>query len=238
MDLTGPSKQKNKFYAGAYIYFLIAALVTIAAFYPSYFSRLELTDSAHHLHGITAFLWMLLLIIQPYLYRIGKLKWHIVLGRSSFLLVPSIVISALNMVRVMIIGQAVYPPLLPYQLSFIDFFTILLFILFFGLAMLHRKNIQNHARYMVCTVLGPLIPALTRLLFWVPFIDNFDKSLNISFILIELVLVLLLLDDKRTGKFSFPYKLALILFLIQHLLMNYASGWHWWHALMDAFAGI
>ena len=54
------------FYGWEYLYFLIAAVVTVLAFFPSYFKRLADTDGANHLHGSTAALWILLLVIQPF----------------------------------------------------------------------------------------------------------------------------------------------------------------------------
>jgi len=234
--MMGTKTNRKIFYGNAYLYFILAALLTIFAFFPSYFNRLTSTDNPHHFHGITATLWLVLLIIQPFLYKTGNLKWHRIIGKLSFVLVPLIIISALNMVQIMLINKASYPPNLPNRLAFIDFATLIQFLLFYLLAIHKRKEIQLHARYMVCTVLGPLIPALTRLLFRFPGIDNFNKSLNISYIIIEIVLVLLLLDDKRAGKIRQPYVIAIILFIIQHFLMNFVSHWEFWIKIMDAFA--
>jgi len=227
---------RNLFYKNAYLYFILAMLVTVVAFIPSYFTRLRETDTGHHFHGITATLWLLLFIVQPFLYRRGLIKWHRSIGKISFILVPLIVVGGLTMIHRMLLAKANYPPQLPYQLAFIDFFTLALFILFFALAMVHRKNIQLHARYMVCTVLGPLIPALTRFLFLIPGIDSFNKSLNMSYVLIELVLLLLLSDDKRSGKIRSPYIIAIGLFITQHVLMNFAKEWAWWRIAMDSFS--
>lgn len=234
--MTATKINRKIFYGNAYLYFILAAVVTIFAFFPSYFNRLTSTDNAHHFHGITATLWLVLLIIQPFLYRAGNLRWHRMIGKISFVLVPLIIISALNMVQIMLINKASYPPNIPDRLAFIDFATLVQFLLFYLLAIYKRKEIQLHARYMVCTVLGPLIPALTRLLFRLPGIDNFNKSLNISYIIIEIVLILLLLDDKRSGKIRLPYLLAIILFVVQHLLMNFVAEWEWWIKLMETFA--
>jgi len=236
MNETGSALKKKVFYKNAYLYFILAMLVTVVAFIPSYFTRLRETDTGHHFHGITATLWLLLFIVQPFLYRRGLMKWHRSIGKISFILVPLIVVGGLTMMHRMLLAKANYPPQLPYQLAFIDFFTLALFILFFVLAIVHRKNIQLHARYMVCTVLGPLIPALTRFLFLIPGIDSFNKSLNMSYILIELVLLLLLSDDKRSGKIRFPYIIAIGLFITQHVLMNFAKEWAWWLSAMDSFS--
>jgi hypothetical protein len=225
------------FYKNAYLYFILAALVTVFAFMPSYFQRLEKTDAQHHLHGIAALLWLVMMICQPLLYRNGLMIWHRRIGKFSFVLVPVFIISGLNMVRAMLLAKDNYPPQLPYQLAFIDFFTLIMFLAFFMLAIFHRKNIQLHARYMVCTVLGILIPAFTRFLFLFPFITNFNRSLNASYIIVEVILLTLLFDDKRSGKIRSPYIIAMSLFGIQHLLMNFAKDWVWWHQIMDAFSG-
>jgi hypothetical protein len=177
-------------------------------------------------------------LLQPWLYRTGNLKWHRVLGKTSFVLVPLIFVSGLNMIHLMLVNMENYPPVIPYQLAFIDFTVLPLFILFYSLAVIHRKNIQLHARYMVCTIIGPLIPALTRMLFIIPAIDSFDKSLNISYAIMEVVILILLFDDKRSGKVRLPYGLALVVFSIDHVVMNFASQWTWWRSLMDAFAGL
>lgn len=225
------------FYSRAYIYFGLAFLVTIAGFFPSYFGRLSETSGAHHFHGITATLWMLLLVVQPLLYRMNRIEWHRILGRTSFLLVPLIVIGGLIMVHMMLNNER-YPGNLAYQLGFIDFYVIIQFVLFFVLAIKNVRDTQYHARYMVCTIFGPIIPALTRLLFVLPFVDSFSKSLNISYILVEIVLILLILDDKRRGRIRLPYILALGLMAVQHLLMNFAGNWGWWQWLMDLYGGI
>jgi hypothetical protein len=225
------------FYSRAYIYFGLAFLITIAGFFPSYFGRLSETGGAHHFHGITATLWMLLLVVQPLLYRLDKIEWHRMLGRTSFLLVPLIVIGGLIMVHMMLNDER-YPGNMAYQLGFIDFFVIIMFVMFYVLAIKNVRDTQYHARYMVCTIFGPIIPALTRLLFFIPYVDSFGKSLNISYILVEIVLILLIMDDKRRGKIRLPYILALGLMAVQHLMMNFAGNWAWWQWLMDLYGAI
>jgi hypothetical protein len=105
--LDKPHKERI-FYDRAYLYLILPALVTVVGFFPSYFKRLAVTDGAHHLHGIAATLWILLLIIQPFLYREGKIKWHRKLGKVSFILVPLIIVSGLNMVHIMLVNKALY----------------------------------------------------------------------------------------------------------------------------------
>lgn len=227
-------RKPSALYPHAYLYFLLSMGVTVLAFFPSYFQRLSHTDASHHFHGITATLWLVMLVVQPFLYTKGLLRWHRQLGKFSFLLAPLLVWSSFIMIKTMLMGKDNYPPLIPYQLAFIDFFTVSLFFYFYAQAIINRRKLAFHARYMVCTVLGPLIPALTRFFFiFLPFIDSFNKSLNLSYGVVEVILFLLIWNDKRRGGIEKPYFIALILFLLQHLLMNFASDWPWWRGLMD-----
>lgn len=225
------------FYSRAYLYFGFAFLIVLAGFLPSYFLKLGETSSAHHFHGITASLWMLLLVVQPLLYKSGKMQWHRILGRTSFILVPLLIIGGLNMIHIMM-NEGNYPPLVPYQLGFIDFFTLGQFTLFYILAIKNISDTQYHARYMACTIFGPIIPALTRLLFWIPGVNSFSISLNLSYIIVEIVLLMLILDDKRRGKIRLPYPLMLGLLGVQHLIMNYIAEWGWWQEIMKSYAEI
>ncbi len=230
-------RKRSVLYPHAYLYFLLAVGITVVAFFPSYFQRLRHTDASHHFHGIIATLWLFMLVIQPFLYKNGLLKWHRQLGRFSFLLAPLLVVSSFIMIRSMLLNKDNYPPIIPYQLAFIDFFSVFLFIYFYSWAIINRRRVQLHARYMVCTVLGPLIPALTRFFFiFIPFIDSFNKSLNLSYVVVEVILLLLIWDDKKKGTIQRPYIVAMTLFMLQHLLMNFASGWSWWCSLMDTLA--
>ena len=224
----------TEFYSRAYLYFLLAFLVTIAGFFPSYFGRLGDTGAAHHFHGITATLWMVLLVIQPLLYKLNLMKWHRRIGRSSLILVPMIVIGGLIMVHYML-NDPRYPGSLAYQLGFIDFFVIGQFLLFYILALKNVRNVQYHARYMACTIFGPIIPATTRLWLHTGIAGTFSTSLHISYFLIEAIIVLLLVDDYRKGKIRLPYMLALALTVLQHVMMIYAGNWAWWQWLMGLY---
>lgn len=229
-------KPGSNFYSRAYLYFLLAFAVTVAGFWPSYFSRLGETGAAHHFHGITASLWMLILIIQPLLYRLNKMKLHRMVGRSTFLVVPLVVIGGVMMMHIMLSNPAYGP--LAYRLAFIDLFVLIQFVLFYVLAIKNVRDTQYHARYMACTIFGPLIPALTRLLFHVPWVDSFGKSLHVSYLLINVVLLLLIFDDKRKGKVRLPYVMAFGLMVTQQIMMHFAAEWDWWRALMDLFTGV
>ena len=233
------SAPRAPLYPNAPWYFALAVVVTWVGFSTSYFGQLAQTDIYHHLHGATAGAWLLLLIVQPILYQRGQLALHRRLGKiASLVLVPLLVAGGLKMMHTMLHSAAAYPPGATYQLAYIDSCSLLLFVLFLGLSLWYGKRLPLHARYMACTVLIILPPAVTRLLFFLPWFDSFAKTLNGSFVVTELVLLLLLADDRRTGRIRAPYVVALGLFGLLHFTMNLCPGWPWWQEAMDKFGAV
>ena len=228
---------REKFYQYAHLYLTFGLAVVLLGFSTTYFSKLGDFSLPYHAHGISATLWMILLIVQPYLFQKGKLRTHKYLGWTSLILVPIIVICGVIMMRMMIQGQANYPPNLVYQLAFIDACTLLSFALLYVLALYYRKKLMLHSRFMVATIFGPLLPALARMfLFTFGIASNFDQALTYSYLAIELVLLIIIWKEKNIKEIKLTYVPFLIFIVIQHALMYSSDNWSWWKTLMDGFA--
>jgi hypothetical protein len=228
---------KTKFYKYAHLYLALGLVAVAIGFSKTYFSQLGEFSLPYHLHGISASLWMILLIIQPYLFQKGLLKAHRVLGWSSLFLVPTIVIAGVIMMRFMIQSQANYPPNVVYQLAFIDTLTLFGFTLLYLMALYFRKNLKLHARFMVTTIFGPLVPALTRMfIFNLGVASNFNEGLTYSYLLIELVLFVIIWKERNKKEINLTYVPFLVFIIAQHVLMYFSGNWTWWKSLMDAFA--
>ena len=92
----GPARPAHQpLYPQAPIWLAVLLVLCGVAFYPSYLSRLRDTDFSHHLHGIAATLWLLLLLTQTILVRQRLMTLHRSLGRASLLLAPVFVVSGL-----------------------------------------------------------------------------------------------------------------------------------------------
>jgi hypothetical protein len=55
---TAVVSSKPNLFRQPHFYFLIAFLIAVGGFWPSFFSKLSSTDTAHLIHGVTATLWM------------------------------------------------------------------------------------------------------------------------------------------------------------------------------------
>jgi len=228
---------KSKYYKYAHIYLALGLVVALIGFSKSYFNKLSEFSFSYHLHGISATLWMLLLIIQPYLFQKGKIKTHRLLGRSSLVLVPLIIIGGVIMMKLMIQGQANYPPNIVYTLAFIDVCTLFGFAVLYILALYFRKNLKLHSRFMVSTIFGPLVPALTRLyLIVLAVASNFTDALTYSYLAVELVLLIIILKERNVKEIKMTYVPFFIFIVVQHILIYYVDDWNWWKTLMNNFA--
>lgn len=204
------------FYAHAPIYFSLLLLVAFIGFFPSYFGRLGQASLTQHMHGVTATLWLFLLIGQGWLMRQRKLQLHRAIGKASIVLALLFVVSGLMMTRAMLTADSPFAKMFGPRLAFIDLASVLFFMFAYGMAIHHRKNVQLHARYMVCTALPLLPPALARGLnaFVLPAGSSFELSFHLAFGVAALIVVALIVDDWRKGKVYAPYPILLAVMLI------------------------
>ena len=224
---------KSKFYNNAYLFLALGLILVFWGFSESYFGKLGETTLPYHIHGISATLWMLLLIVQPFLYKIGKLKTHKYLGWSSIIIVPILVFGGFQMMTLMIQNQENYPPNIVYRLAFIDVVTLLGFVILYVLAIYNRKKLKLHARFMVCTIFGPLIPAVTRIFFSLKLADNFNESLTLSYLFIEIALLIIIWMERKTKEVKLTYVPVLLYMVSQHIIMYYVGDWAWWISLIN-----
>jgi hypothetical protein len=224
-------------YPHAQWYFLAAMAITWLGFSHTYFAVVRDEPLLHHIHGALMGGWIALLVVQPILYQRGKIQLHRTLGRwGVYLWMPAIVVCGLLMDRRMIRLQNA-PPFVIDQLAFLDLASLILFPTLIVLSVVYARNVQLHARYIVCTVLLLVPPALARALFIIPSMRSFVVNVNTAMALMVLALMVLIVDDRRRGRIWVPYPaLALILTLLT-VASNYAKGWTWWHRVSGWIAG-
>ncbi len=224
-----PAFRASSFYGQAYVYFALAFLAAFIGFFPTYFSKLRESDAVHHLHGITASVWMIGLVTQSWLMSHGHIALHRRLGKASLLLVPLFVVSGLMVVHVMLSSNSPFAKAFGARLAFTDLTTILCFAGAYVLAIYHRRSIQLHARYMASTAVLVLPPALARILGnYVPGIDSFEAAFHGGFFLAEGIVALLLVADFREGRVYAPYAWLAFFLIFQQLSFLVSPIPSWW----------
>ncbi|NGX16381.1 hypothetical protein [Wenzhouxiangella sp. XN24] len=155
-------------YPRAYLALLVLVPMIILAFWPGYFSRLGETPWTIHVHGVTASVWVLALIVQSWAIHRRQIGLHRTVGRATFVLVPVFIAGGLLVLQSM--AQGTFGGTRPFLVMFgpglgaLDLLSVLFFSGFFYAALRHRRNVQLHARYMLATILLLVTPISSRLL--------------------------------------------------------------------------
>lgn len=152
----------------AHWWLIIALVITVLGFTPPYFMRLGEATWQQHLHGLSAMLWMLLVVIQPWLATHGKLVDHRRFGRIALILSGLVVASALGVlpgnIENAVSGET--PPFVPstffYGITFLDIAIVSGFVLSIIMATLTLHRPRDHALWMISTVFWILSPGFAR----------------------------------------------------------------------------
>ena len=223
-------------YRHAHWYFALALIAIVAGFWPSFFLPLGAGDVAHSLHGITATLWVVALIVQSALISRGLVTWHRRVARAALVVLAVLIPSALQMVAVMFRNPEM-PPFLPPVLAFIDLPSVVFFVVLVALALRNTRTPAAHKRFMAATVLLGFPPALTRLYarLFAPTVD-FMMALHLSFVTVEVILAALIVSDWRNGERRLAYPLSLAFFVAIHALMGPVAATSAWDTAMQWYA--
>lgn len=152
--------------------------------------------------------WCVLLVSQAYLIRSNNRPLHRQLGKTSFGLVPLIVISTLALAHYRLKPND-GSDLTLYSLA-LPAFALCQLLVAYGLAIYNRRNPVIHARFMICTALV-MIPAIfDRIMIFfllppeqaqfLPDIGGFPLYSMITFGIMDTILVFLIAWDWKSRK--------------------------------------
>lgn len=198
-------------------YFLLLLLpLTFFGFYKTYFVQFpNFEDNITlfiHLHALIASIWILLLIVQPLLIINRKNKLHRKIGKLSYIIFPMLILSFVpQMIRIV---HSDTPQFLFFPLA-----DSVLLVMFYALAMFHRRNAPKHMRFIIGTATVFLGPTLGRI---GPYFFNWSEVVtqHTQYGVIYLILIGLIFYDKRNGKNYKPYVLIFSLWVLHLIIFN------------------
>ncbi|MCR9065306.1 MAG: hypothetical protein NXI00_15135 [Cytophagales bacterium] len=199
-----------------YVLLLLIPL-TFLAFFKSYFGQFpNFTDNITpyiHLHAFIASVWILMLIIQPILILKKKNALHRQIGKASYVVFPLLILSFVP--QILRILASDYSKFVFFPLS--DSIALLLF---YVLAIKHRRQMAKHMRYMIGTAIVFLGPTIGRI--GPTFLGLSEKlTQNIQYSIIYLLLALLIFRDRRNNKNFRPYINILGVWILHMLIFNF-----------------
>lgn len=152
-----------------YGWWFVLALICAAvfAFWRSYFGVIADAPAGFHLHGITASLWMLLLLAQAWTPHRGQMALHRAMGRATFVAIPVFAAGSLgvihSMASAMLAGDRFYA-LWGAPLGAIDLLAFAALLYAAAMALHYRRTVRLHAGYMLSTALPLVSPVLGRVI--------------------------------------------------------------------------
>jgi hypothetical protein len=154
-------------YRNAHWFLLILFPLAGLAFWQNYLSQIVAAPPEMHAHGITATLWLLLLIVQSWTIHHGWRPFHRTLGSASLILFPLFLAGGitifLGMAQRFAGGVSPFYTMYAAKLAWIDLVTVAAFAWLYFEALRQRRKTQLHARYMLATALLLMPPILGRL---------------------------------------------------------------------------
>lgn len=160
-------------YQNFHRWMFVPFIISILGFSYSYYSKLNSATFHQHVHGISATLWYVLIIVQPYLItRKKNFSRHRTLGTIGLILAGIVAGSALTIIPRNIDDikkldvNGFFNPTFAYFATLIDFLLVSMYIISVGLAILNikKKNVSGHVQWVLASVFFVLSPGLARLM--------------------------------------------------------------------------
>lgn len=231
-------KQENKSYDVTAKTFFIAMIFLFillqVAFHPTYlqyFPQFKGFTWTHHIHGALMVSWVMMLVIQPYLIYKGKFKTHRLIGKISYFTAPLMVISMFLVTRLNYLNSVGKIPFKDVAyIQALNYITPLIFLLFYSLAIINKKDVFKHKRYMIGTSFIMFTAILNRLLLEIfGNIQPYEFFIPMYFGVI--VTALLLANDILKKRNPFPYTIVIgVLFF--NIVIFYARETEVWQTIV------
>jgi hypothetical protein len=155
-------------YRTAYIWVALLLPASALAFWPSYLARLGEVSWILHAHGVTATLWIMLVVAQSWSIHRSRRGLHRFAGRASLALFPLFWTSGLLIVQVMaagfVAGGSPFQSLFGARLTPVDLLTSAAILYLFHVAVSRRRSVLVHASAMLAIPFFLVPPIAVRLL--------------------------------------------------------------------------
>ena len=204
----------------AMVFVFILLQVAFHPTYLQYFPRFKAFTWTHHIHGALMVSWVMLLVIQPYLIYKGKYKTHRLVGKISYLTAPLMLISMFLVTKLNYLNSVGKVPFKEVAyIQALNFITPLIFLLFYSLAMINKRTVFQHKRYMIGTSFIMLTAILNRLLQEL-FGDIQPYEFFIPMYLGVIVTGLLLANDILKKRNPVPYTIVLVVLFLNVVIFH------------------
>lgn len=239
----------------AWFLFLLIPFIAIG-FWPGYWSKLfgdVNFGSVIHIHNWLMMAWVAMSIAQPLLILKKKIQWHRILGKTSYVLMPLVLISGYFLIQerylrrltgmservasgeIQMTSEQIYSSAAA-SLDLGLVYSLLLAGLY-ALAIIYRKRILYHATFMFGAILTALGPSVDRIIF--QFYSPEGEVMNYVASYATLTFTILLLGalawyQKRKGNSSIPALVTMGAYIGGVWLIEFGSKTTAWQVVVES----
>ena len=221
-------------------WFLALLVAAMAAFWPKYLSQPPgSVDVYTHAHAVAMVLWCGLLIVQPFLIKNGRRSLHRLLGATSYVLAPCVLVASVLLahLRFRSMDAATFAAEAPSLYLPLSGFA--LFGGCYAAAMLWRRTPAVHARFMIGTALTTLDPVVGRLLFfYLPPLPHYLAYQAVTFGGTDALIAWLALKDRGLPQVRWAFPAMLAVFGVTHVLWFTLAQSALWRPVATWFRGL
>ena len=225
----------EKIYKNISLFFVLVFIILIWGFYKSYIIYFPTFEGGffggssynyiHHTHGALMLTWILFLIIQPILIKRQLHNIHRTIGKVSYFIVPMLLFS------IFLVSKTFYYRTLTTATekdaigTITGIVYIIAFAIFYLLAIVNKRNVPNHLRYMIGTSLLLINPGLSRVL--IIFFGMAELGLAVSDYVAMSIAIYFIVYDYRNHKNYKPCIVILTVLVITHLIWLFRDTEVW-----------
>jgi hypothetical protein len=212
--------------------FLAAAvafpLLVLAGYFRSYyfgaFFGNTVPNSLVHFHGMVMTTWVLFFTTQIALVRTKNVRIHMTLGMVGVGLASLVVVvGLLTAYDSHIVRKTAPPGMHPYGFMLIALTDLIVFMIFFGAAIILRKRPTEHKALMLLTAINFMPAAIARM----PFLPM-DTIILWAYGIPDLIATSLIWLSVRHRKFNKIYAAAVLLLVVSHPVRIILTGSQTW----------
>ena len=194
--------EKSYKYLGYYLLLFIPLIFAAFYKYVQKFPDFGISyDKSIHVHAFLASVWVLMLIVQPFLIINKKMAWHRAVGKVSYIVLPLLILSFIpGIMKFIASGNGIY--------TFFPVSDCIMLITLYSLGIFYKKKAPKHMRFMIASSLVLLGPTVGRIFprYW-GFGDIPTQSIQYA-ITFSILIGLILMDRKNKRDYT-PYLIAL-----------------------------
>lgn len=234
-----PESPRSFYLSGIGPYFAVLLLLAFVAFWPTYVSLSPTASTVYaHFHAVVAVLWTLMLIAQPMLIRSGRFALHKKIGMASWVLAPLFLLSVILLANDRIKGLEGQAYGIQSYILWLQISSFILFAVAWIMAMVKRKSMAYHARFMICTGLTMIDPVSTRIFLWMDSTPDWNYQW-FSYGMVYLIFLSMIWIERKSssGRAVFPAMLGLF-FIFNAPAVFSLTNQTWWQNFAAWFAAL